>query len=1500
MDTASTITTMDKVGQTRTLTVGLNKLVDNNTEYTLEITYVNPAGEANANAFRISQYDGNPIPSILTDVITGAVKSSGTGNARKLTYTELTLTDAAAMNITFSTAGGANPIVPGQQLEVTATLTEKDGTGTSTNASASLAFEYQKTLYHIRASAPTSPTYLKTGKGVTQFYFYTNLGSTGYNPSNIFNEWANVQKITFADFGPIIINIGGVSKTYNEYVNTYGASSPVLLYPAGVDIDKNPDAYIRPGTAYTYTSANAETSLAQVPFQIKTTDDFKTENGRLPAISFSNFAFNMEATVAGTPVVFTHTTGTEFLKETTPAGFYCSTINVTHTAVDSPLAVEMVSSIYPVNSGVITHNSAQYEADYIAGTAEGHLYYQDMAKLRLNNYTETPVDTEVTLTIPAGVTLTHLRLSSVADSADYGGISFVNDAGQTVEITPSAEKGVPKLVDLAANGVVLQAGESFTFTVNKLKNIMKVGAGNSYSWVNGITLIGVTGAEVASNVTFTATIAPAKDPTATTSNSTTVAVNDNHRMDVYNNMERGATAVAKGELVNITLGTYPVPGPYSTNLRFGLESPKGIVVDPVWYLSLPEGVSIETAKMYMANSTDLYGNPISFKFGETFTGGAFGANGTIYEIYSVQDTSRGGTEGGSVYINSINSSKIVLGLRVAADYEDDAINFKKYSILLGSRWSNSIFSDALTPDKIAADTVNGGFALPDVSELVSNSTNYKPYATTGITVTTPQAIVVTSSAQTKGGYVSYVPGNAEETAPQLFTGETSRSYKTYIFNGLNQNYNNAKAYFVLPSNASWGTGLNGAPTITTTAAAFTVYYTTGDVTSANATLDGSGNLLAGGTEVEWKTLTTGTGAGTHTPTEPTEGWENITAFKYEFATLASGEKLTMIAPFTVPGYDPGKSIVEGSVALGKTLHAFGGTSKEDDPTAAVQLAVASIKGRVYFDANANGGFDLATETGLKDVVVKLYDASTNAQVGDASGYAVVNDDGSYAILDLDDTPLTVKFEIPQSLYNEGYRFKNPAPEAAEDDTLTWSVSVTPGSVASESVIVGLVRRQAVVFNANGGNFSGEETASIIKNIGEKVTAAEAATQQAALTAPTADCTFIGWATKAADGTYTPCNFATGYTIEGETTFYAQWQVGYTVRYVDVSLNPADAGYEVSSAVKTGTVGADVTESFVLPEGYEKAAGQADTESITLASTAQGNVITFECVKKYTLSFNANNGTGSMDSILVAYGTSALLPTNTFTRTGYEFKGWATSASSTTIEHQDGARYIQEGANDVTLYAVWEAIPYTISYNYKNGTAPATDNPTEYTVDILPISITNQPTYYGHTFTGWTGDNGDTPQTTVELTPGTYGNKAYTANWGANSHEVIFDANRATGTTGEGSMANLPVTFGVKKALTPNAYTSNGYSFVGWATSPTAQQPDFEDGADYTLAEDNDITLYAVWSANNYILSFNANGGTGSMADVTVTFGVETTLPANEFEKPGYDFVGWNTDPDATG
>lgn len=117
---------------------------------------------------------------------------------------------------------------------------------------------------------------------------------------------------------------------------------------------------------------------------------------------------------------------------------------------------------------------------------------------------------------------------------------------------------------------------------------------------------------------------------------------------------------------------------------------------------------------------------------------------------------------------------------------------------------------------------------------------------------------------------------------------------------------------------------------------------------------------------------------------------------------------------------------------------------------------------------------------------------------------------------------------------------------------------------------------------------------------------------------------------------------------------------------------------------------------------------------------------------YKVTYNANGGTGAPGTQTKYYGTTLKLSSKKPTRTGYTFKGWATSASSSTVAYKEGANYSSNAA--ITLYAVWQANTYTITFNANGGTGgPTTVTKTYGKALTLPTAV---PTRQYYNFKGW--------------------------------------------------------------------------------------------------------------------------------------------------------------------
>lgn len=92
---------------------------------------------------------------------------------------------------------------------------------------------------------------------------------------------------------------------------------------------------------------------------------------------------------------------------------------------------------------------------------------------------------------------------------------------------------------------------------------------------------------------------------------------------------------------------------------------------------------------------------------------------------------------------------------------------------------------------------------------------------------------------------------------------------------------------------------------------------------------------------------------------------------------------------------------------------------------------------------------------------------------------------------------------------------------------------------------------------------------------------------------------------------------------------------------------------------------------------------------------------------------------------------------------------------------------------------------------------------------------------------------------------------------------------------------------------------NGYKFLGWSTNQNATSPTYDIVSTFYAPVERTSTLYAVWAAQTYTISYDANGGSGAPSSQTKTHGVTLTLSSTKPTRVGYEFLGWATSPTAT-
>ena len=129
-----------------------------------------------------------------------------------------------------------------------------------------------------------------------------------------------------------------------------------------------------------------------------------------------------------------------------------------------------------------------------------------------------------------------------------------------------------------------------------------------------------------------------------------------------------------------------------------------------------------------------------------------------------------------------------------------------------------------------------------------------------------------------------------------------------------------------------------------------------------------------------------------------------------------------------------------------------------------------------------------------------------------------------------------------------------------------------------------------------------------------------------------------------------------------------------------------------------------------------------------------NSVTIVKKASYKVTYNANGGSNAPSSQTKWYGEELKLSSTKPTRTGYIFKGWATSSTATSAKYPVGGSYTYTTNESVTLYAVWEAITYTIKFNANGGSnAPSSQTKTYGKTLVL---TTNKPTRTNYNFKGW--------------------------------------------------------------------------------------------------------------------------------------------------------------------
>ena len=233
--------------------------------------------------------------------------------------------------------------------------------------------------------------------------------------------------------------------------------------------------------------------------------------------------------------------------------------------------------------------------------------------------------------------------------------------------------------------------------------------------------------------------------------------------------------------------------------------------------------------------------------------------------------------------------------------------------------------------------------------------------------------------------------------------------------------------------------------------------------------------------------------------------------------------------------------------------------------------------------------------------------------------------------------------------------------------------------------------------------------------------------------------------------------------------------------------------------------------------------------------------------------------------------------------------------------------VSKDGSSATYTAYYKAIPektYKV-YFYQNIYLTTSVNQTM-TYNKEENLRKNTWTRTGYTFKEWNTDNRGAgtsyqdEQLVKNLTD--QDSIALYAIWEPKSYQIAFDANG-----GEGSMENQAMTNNVASYLNPLQFTRNGYYFSHWCDQTNYCSNRFNSGKGYKnqesiqlVTDEEQITFYAIWKPISYWFKFNSNDGKNITKNQEMYYDHTYNLRENEFEREGYIFKGWNTEPDGSG
>jgi uncharacterized repeat protein (TIGR02543 family) len=269
------------------------------------------------------------------------------------------------------------------------------------------------------------------------------------------------------------------------------------------------------------------------------------------------------------------------------------------------------------------------------------------------------------------------------------------------------------------------------------------------------------------------------------------------------------------------------------------------------------------------------------------------------------------------------------------------------------------------------------------------------------------------------------------------------------------------------------------------------------------------------------------------------------------------------------------------------------------------------------------------------------------------------------------------------------------------------------------------------------------------------------------------------------------------------------------------------------------------------------------------------------------------GTAPATPASVLVGLTFVTPTNSFTPpTGANFAGW----SDGTNTYAEGATYPATGtvSGNITLTALWSYGSFDVTFKANGGVGSDVTQSGNQAANLRSNSFTRS----NYNFLGWNtaADGSGTPYTNQQ----NYRFRSSITLFAQWARTITYS--NAGADTGTPSRASDDWISGTIKFPTVGTMVKAGYTFIGWTETSGGSNPVSNSYAPSATTQ----TLYPIWTANVYTISFNGNGAISGNVPANkswTTGNVATALGGNAgtpaLANSGYTFGGWATSASST-